>query len=77
MADGKTEISGAFLNSNRERLVALAARHTLQINVLHTRLQAADGKISKWRSSALWAYQRRTLAADALIASAYLAGTNT
>jgi putative transposase len=28
------------------------------------------------KSQALRAYQRRTLAADALIASAYLAGTN-
>jgi hypothetical protein len=30
-----------------------------------------------WKSQALRAYQRRTLAADALIASTYLAGTNT
>jgi putative transposase len=32
---------------------------------------------SEWKSTALRAYQRRTLAADALIASTYLAGTNT
>ena len=31
----------------------------------------------EWKSKALRAYQRRTLAADALIASTYLAGTNT
>jgi transposase-like protein len=31
----------------------------------------------EWKSQALRAYQRRTLAADALIASTYLAGTNT
>lgn len=41
------------------------------------RLDTADGKTAEWRSSALRAYQRRTLAADALIASSYLAGTNT
>jgi hypothetical protein len=31
----------------------------------------------EWKSKALRAYQRRTMAADALIASSYLAGTNT
>src|SRR2546421_204213 len=43
------------------------------VHPLHQR----DGKPTEWRSSALRAYQRRTLATDALIASAYLAGTNT
>src|SRR5215469_2767160 len=41
------------------------------------RLNAADGKTTEWKSRALRAYQRRTLAADALIAGCYLAGTNT
>ena len=41
------------------------------------RLKAGDGKTAEWKSKALRAYQRRTLAADALIASTYLAGTNT
>ena len=41
------------------------------------RLKADDGKTSEWKSKALRAYQRRTKAADALIASTYLAGTNT
>jgi len=35
------------------------------------------GGTAEWKSQALRAYQRRTLAADALIASSYLAGTNT
>src|SRR5258705_1455108 len=47
------------------------------INVPRARLQGSDGKTSEWKSSALRAYQRRTVAADALIASTYLAGTNT
>jgi Transposase, Mutator family len=34
-------------------------------------------KTTEWKSKVLRTYQRRTLAADALIASAYLAGTNT
>ena len=41
------------------------------------RLNTTDGKTTEWKSQALRAYQRRTLAADALIAGAYLAGTNT
>ena len=36
----------------------------------------ADGKTSEWKSKALPAYQRRTRAADALIAGAYLSGTD-
>jgi putative transposase len=39
------------------------------------RLDTADGKTTEWKSRALRAYQRRTLAADVLIASCYLAGT--
>ena len=49
----------------------------VEIAVPRARLDAADGKTTEWKSSALRAYQRRTLAADALIASSYLAGTNT
>ncbi len=49
----------------------------VEINVPRARLHGSDGKTSEWKSSALRAYQRRTLAADALIASTYLAGTNT
>ncbi len=41
------------------------------------RLNTANGKTTEWKSQTLRAYQRRTLAADALIASCYLAGTNT
>ena len=41
------------------------------------RLTGADGKTSEWRSVSLHAYQRRTKAADARIAGAYLSGTNT
>jgi len=49
----------------------------IEIAVPRARLEKADGTTTEWRSSALRAYQRRTLAADALIASTYLAGTNT
>src|SRR5881398_661935 len=49
----------------------------IEIEVPRARLNTADGKTAEWRSQTLRAYQRRTLAADALIASTYLAGTNT
>ena len=41
------------------------------------RVVGHDGTRREWKSAALRAYQRRTLAADALIAATYLAGTNT
>ncbi len=49
----------------------------IEIAVPRARLNSPDGKTTEWKSQALRAYQRRTLAADALIASTYLAGTNT
>ena len=48
-----------------------------EISVPRARLRTRDGKTIEWRSQVLRSYQRRTLTADALIASAYLAGTNT
>jgi len=47
------------------------------IDVPRARLAGEDGKTAEWKSKGLRAYQRRTRAADALIAGAYLAGTNT
>src|SRR6266446_5340606 len=49
----------------------------VKISVPRARLMSADGKTREWRSKTLPAYQRRTRAADALIAGAYLSGTNT
>jgi putative transposase len=49
----------------------------IEIAVPRARLNTPEGKTAEWKSQALRAYQRRTLAADALIASTYLAGTNT
>src|SRR5580704_11798214 len=48
-----------------------------QIAVPRARIVGKDGKTMEWKSKALRAYQRRTRAADALIASTYLSGTNT
>ena len=49
----------------------------VEIEVPRARLNTPEGKTTEWKSKALRAYQRRTIVADALIAGAYLAGTNT
>jgi putative transposase len=49
----------------------------VDLDLPRARLNTADGGTTEWHSRALRAYQRRTLAADELIASTYLAGTNT
>jgi len=48
-----------------------------EIAVPRARLETDEGRTTEWHSRALRAYQRRTLAADVVIAGAYLAGTNT
>jgi putative transposase len=48
-----------------------------EIAVPRARIFGGDGKTTEWKSKVVLAYQRRTRAADALIASAYLSGTNT
>jgi putative transposase len=48
-----------------------------QIAIPRARIIGEDDKTTEWKSKALRAYQRRTHAADALIASTYLSGTNT
>ena len=48
-----------------------------EIAVPRARLMQSDGGTREWKSEDLRAYKRRTRAAEALIASAYLAGVNT
>src|SRR5215813_1911604 len=49
----------------------------VEIRIPRARLETAEGKTVEWKSGVLPVYQRRTKAADALIAGAYLSGTNT
>jgi transposase-like protein len=49
----------------------------VELEMPRARLAGPDGQTTEWQSKVLPAYQRRTLTADALIAGAYLAGTNT
>jgi putative transposase len=73
--DARAGVAGHRHGSRRRSLTGTFG--PVEIEVPRARLDTADGKTTEWRSSALRAYQRRTLAADALIASSYLAGTNT
>ncbi len=47
------------------------------MHVPRARLETSDGKTGEWKNRTIPAYQRRTKKAAALIAGAYLAGTNT
>ena len=68
--------SVGYRHGSRTRMLTGTFGRT-EIAVPRARLQIPDGKTAEWKSAALRAYQRRTHAAEALIASAYLAGVNT
>ena len=63
-------------NGRRERQV-LGSFGAVTVAVPRARLDTADGRTSEWVNKTLPAYRRRTREVDALIAGAYLAGTNT
>ena len=65
-----------YRNGHRERQV-VGTFGTETVSVPRARIEDEAGKISEWRSKALVRYQRLTKKAEALIASVYLAGTNT
>lgn len=49
----------------------------VSVSVPRARLSGADGRTAEWRNRTLPAYRRLTRRAEALIAAAYLSGTNT
>jgi putative transposase len=73
--EGKAGVAGHRHGSRTRSLTGTFG--PIEIAVPRARLTTSEGKTTEWKSQALRAYQRRTLAADALIASTYLAGTNT
>src|SRR6516225_9747779 len=73
--DGLIAVTGHRHGHRSRSLTGTFGR--VEIEVPRARLHGQDGKTTEWNSKVLRAYQRRTLAADALIASTYLAGTNT
>ena len=77
-ADGAENASGVVGHRHGSRTRSLTGTFgKTEISVPRARLERADGKTTEWKSQALRAYQRRTVAADAVIAGTYLAGTNT
>src|ERR1700719_2528560 len=74
-SDGTAVVTGHRHGSRGRTLTGTVGK--TEIAVPRARLNTSDGKTTEWKSRALRKYQRRTLAADALIAGAYLAGTNT
>lgn len=73
--EGKAGVTGHRHGSRTRSLTGTFG--PIEIAVPRARLTTPEGGTAEWKSQALRAYQRRTLAADALIASTYLAGTNT
>jgi len=73
--EGRSGVTGHRHGSRTRSLTGTFG--PIKIAVPRARLDGPEGKTTEWKSQALRAYQRRTLAADALIASTYLAGTNT
>ena len=63
-------------NGRRERQV-LGSFGAVTVAVPRARLATADGRTTEWVNKTLPAYRRHTREVDALIAGAYLAGTNT
>ena len=72
--NGPSGVSGHRHGRRSRSLIGTFGR--VEIAVPRARLDTAEGKTTEWKSTALRAYQRRTKRADSLIASAYLAGTN-
>lgn len=65
-----------YRNGTRERQLT-GSFGVVPLSVPWARLANEDGGTREWRSEALPRYARRTRQVEALIASAYLAGTNT
>ena len=73
---GSPESSAGSRHGHRERRI-LGTFGATMVRVPRARLTTPEGKTREWRNATIPAYQRRTKRADALIAGAYLSGTNT
>jgi putative transposase len=76
-SDGETPaVAVGHRHGHRERTLT-GTFGAVAIRVPRARLEAPEGGTREWKSSVIPAYQRRTRQAEALIAGAYLSGTNT
>ena len=65
-----------YRNGTRERQL-LGSFGPVELSVPRARMASADGGTQEWRSQSLPRYARMTRQVEALIAGAYLSGTNT
>jgi putative transposase len=72
----KRGAAAGYRNGRRKRRL-LGSFGPVEIAVPRARLSAADGTAQEWQSAMLPRYARMTRQVEALIASAYLSGTNT
>jgi len=80
LGNGETVVSsapGQGHRRGRRRREIIGTFGATTVAVPRARLNTADGGTTEWQNKTLAAYRRRTKEVDALIAGAYLAGTNT
>jgi transposase-like protein len=73
---GRQGVGAGHRHGHRERQL-MGSFGPVTVRVPRARLEVSDSKTVEWKNATIPAYQRRTKQADALIAGAYLAGTNT
>ena len=73
---GGPVVGAGHRHGHRERQL-IGTFGPVTVRVPRARLETSDGKTVEWKNATIPAYQRRTKQADALIAGAYLSGTNT
>ena len=75
-AGAQAVIGAGHRHGHRDRRL-LGTFGPVTVRVPRARLETSESKTVEWRNATIPAYQRRTKQADALIAGAYFAGTNT
>jgi transposase-like protein len=75
-AGAQAVIGAGHRHGHRDRQL-LGTFGPVTVRVPRARLETSESKTVEWRNATIPAYRRRTKQADALIAGAYFAGTNT
>jgi len=75
-AGAQAVIGAGHRHGHRDRRL-LGTFGPVTVRVPRARLETSESKTVEWRNATIPAYRRRTKQADALIAGAYFAGTNT
>lgn len=73
---GRSEVRRGYRNGTQERPLT-SEYGRVELRVPRARLQQDDGTTKEWRSHVVPRYERRTVAVNAAVLGAYLAGANT